>query len=72
MRRRGGLRAAAGQNAIGCLKSVQLDGQAMKRIFSLALMAATVISGAAGAFACEKHLNGHQNSSDSNTEGAKK
>jgi hypothetical protein len=28
--------------------------------------------GGSGAMACEKHLNGHQNSSDTNTEGAKK
>ncbi len=61
-----------GQDAMGCLQSVQPDRQPMKSVFSLALIAATIISGAAGAFACEKHLNGHQNSSDSNTEGARK
>ena len=43
----------------------------MKRLLLIALSAAAV-SGGSGAMACEKHLNGHQNSSDTNTEGAKK
>ncbi|MFZ0406633.1 MAG: hypothetical protein WAM11_00775 [Cyanobium sp.] len=43
----------------------------VKRLLSIALIAAAVLGGS-GAMACEKHLNGHQNSSDTNTEGAKK
>jgi hypothetical protein len=43
----------------------------MKRLLTIALLAAAVMSGS-GAMACEKHLNGHQNSSDTNTEGTKK
>jgi hypothetical protein len=43
----------------------------VKRLLSIGLIAAAVLGGS-GAMACEKHLNGHQNSSDTNTEGAKK
>ena len=43
----------------------------VKRLLSIVLIAAAVLGGS-GAMACEKHLNGHQNSSDTNTEGAKK
>lgn len=43
----------------------------VKRLLSIALIAAAVLGGS-GAMACEKHLNGHQSSSDTNTEGAKK
>ena len=43
----------------------------MKRLLSIALLAGVVLAGC-GAMACEKHINGHQNSSDTNTEGAKK
>ncbi len=40
----------------------------MKRLLTIVLIAATVLGGS-GAMACEKHLNGHQNSSDTNAEG---
>ena len=43
----------------------------MKRLLSIALLAGVVLAGS-GAMACEKHINGHQNSSDTNTEGTKK
>jgi hypothetical protein len=43
----------------------------LKRLLTIALLAAAVMTGS-GAMACEKHLNGHQNSSDTNTEGTKK
>jgi len=43
----------------------------MKRLLLLALTAATLLIGSS-ASACEKHLNGHQNSSDTNLEGSKK
>ena len=43
----------------------------MKCLLSIALLAGVVLAGS-GAMACEKHINGHQNSSDTNTEGAKK
>ena len=43
----------------------------VKRLLSIALIAAAVL-GATGAMACEKHLNGHQNSSDTNAEGTQK
>jgi hypothetical protein len=43
----------------------------VKRFLSIALLTAAVLGGS-GVMACEKHLNGHQNSSDTNTEGAKK
>ena len=42
----------------------------MKRLLLLALTAATLLAGTASA--CEKHLNGHQNGSDTNLEGSKK
>jgi len=42
----------------------------MKRLLLLALTAATLFM-AHGANACEKHLNGHQNGSDTNLEGSK-
>ena len=43
----------------------------MKRLFLLALSATAVFIGWS-ASACEKHINGHQNSSDTNLEGSKK
>ena len=43
----------------------------MKRLFLLALSATAVLMGLS-ASACEKHINGHQNSSDTNLEGTKK
>ena len=43
----------------------------MKRLLVLALAAASIL-GSLGASACEKHLNGHQNGSDTNLEGGKK
>jgi hypothetical protein len=43
----------------------------LKRLLALALTAATVLLGIS-ATACEKHLNGHQNGSDTNLEGSKK
>ena len=43
----------------------------MKRVLLLALTAVTVLIGTT-ASACEKHLNGHQNGSDTNLEGSKK
>jgi hypothetical protein len=42
----------------------------MKRLLAALLLAATMVGSAAQA--CEKHLNGHQNSSDTNPEGVKK
>jgi hypothetical protein len=42
----------------------------MKRLLALALTAATLLMGTS-ATACEKHLNGHQNGSDTNLEGNK-
>lgn len=43
----------------------------MKRLLPLLLGAFTVLL-ANGGLACEKHLNGHQNSSDSSSEAARK
>jgi hypothetical protein len=43
----------------------------MQRLLLLALTATTLLMGIS-ANACEKHLNGHQNSSDTNLEGTKK
>ena len=43
----------------------------MKRLLLLVLASATLLAGLR-ATACEKHLNGHQNSSDTNTEGTQK
>lgn len=43
----------------------------MKRLLALALTVATLLMGTS-ATACEKHLNGHQNGSDTNLEGSKK
>ena len=39
----------------------------MTRLLTLALLVADLFVGA-GALACEKHLNGHQNGSDTNAE----
>jgi len=39
----------------------------MKRLLLFVLASAALLSGL-NASACEKHLNGHQNSSDTNTE----
>ncbi|MCP9809775.1 hypothetical protein KBY58_10050 [Cyanobium sp. HWJ4-Hawea] len=50
----------------------------MKRLVATTLLCAAVFVGAASTWspapaqACEKHLDGHQNSSDSSSEGAKK
>ncbi|MEB3326626.1 MAG: hypothetical protein VKI39_02840 [Synechococcus sp.] len=38
----------------------------------LLVLSATAIFMGLGASACEKHLNGHQNSSDTNLEGSRK
>ena len=43
----------------------------MKRLLLLALTAATLLMGTT-ASACEKHLNGHQNGSDTDREGSNK
>ena len=43
----------------------------MKRLLLLALTAATLLMGTTSS-ACEKHLNGHQNGSDTDLEGGKK
>jgi hypothetical protein len=43
----------------------------MKRFLSFALAAATILAGAT-VRACEKHLSGHQNSSDTNAEVTRK
>ncbi len=43
----------------------------MKRLLAIALTAAALLMGTS-ATACEKHLNGHQNGSDTNLEGSKK
>jgi len=43
----------------------------VKRLLALALTAVTLLMGTS-ANACEKHLNGHQNGSDTNLEGSKK
>jgi hypothetical protein len=43
----------------------------MKRLLALALTTATLLMGTT-ATACEKHLNGHQNGSDTNLEGSRK
>ena len=43
----------------------------VKRLLTTMLIAVAVLGGS-GAMACEKHLNGHQNSSDTNTEGTQK
>ena len=43
----------------------------MKRLLLLALTAATILMGTT-ASACEKHLNGHQNGSDTDREGSNK
>lgn len=61
-----------GRDAKTHLQSGQSDLLPVKRLFAIALTAATAFGAVTGAIACEKHLNGHQNSSDSNTEGARK
>ena len=43
----------------------------MPRLFTALLVAAGLLIGS-GAMACEKHLNGHQNGSDTNAEGFQK
>ena len=43
----------------------------MKRLLLFVLASAALLSGLS-ASACEKHLNGHQNGSDTNLEGSKK
>jgi len=43
----------------------------MKRLLLLALTAVTLLMGTS-ASACEKHLNGHQNGSDTDLKGSKK
>jgi hypothetical protein len=43
----------------------------MTRLLILALTAATLLVGTS-TIACEKHLHGHQNGSDTNLEGSKK
>ncbi len=60
-----------GSEPSNCLRSRSDVTRPVKRLLSIALIAAAVL-GSSGAMACEKHLNGHQNSSDTNTEGTKK
>jgi hypothetical protein len=43
----------------------------MKRLLLFVLASAALLSGL-NASACEKHLNGHQNSSDTNTEASQR
>ena len=43
----------------------------MKRLLLFVLASAALLSGL-NAFACEKHLNGHQNGSDTNTEASQR
>jgi hypothetical protein len=43
----------------------------LKRLLALALTVTTLLM-STSAVACEKHLNGHQNGSDTNLEGNKK
>ena len=43
----------------------------MKRLLLFVLASATLLSGFS-ASACEKHLNGHQNGSDTNEEGSRR
>jgi hypothetical protein len=43
----------------------------MKRLLLFVLTSAALMSGL-NASACEKHLNGHQNSSDTNQEGSRR
>lgn len=43
----------------------------MKRLLLFVLGSAALLSGL-NASACEKHLNGHQNSSDTNTEASQR
>jgi hypothetical protein len=43
----------------------------MRRLLPLAV-AALCLLGGSSSHACEKHLNGHQNGSDTNLEGGKK
>lgn len=54
-----------------CLRFVLEACPTVKRLLSIALIATAVLGGS-GAMACEKHLNGHQNSSDTNAEGIQK
>jgi hypothetical protein len=43
----------------------------MKRLLLFVITSAALLSGL-NASACEKHLNGHQNSSDTNQEGSRR
>jgi hypothetical protein len=43
----------------------------MRRLLPLAVVALCLLGGSTSN-ACEKHLNGHQNGSDTNLEGSKK
>ena len=43
----------------------------MRRLLPLALAALCLLAGSSSS-ACEKHLNGHQNGSDTNLEGSRK
>ena len=43
----------------------------MQRLLSVALLGLLLVS-TSSALACEKHINGHQNSSDTNTEASGK
>ena len=43
----------------------------MRRLLPLAVLALCLLVGSSSN-ACEKHVNGHQNSSDTNLEGSKK
>ena len=46
-------------------------GVAMRRLLPLAVVALCLLGGSSS-HACEKHLNGHQNGSDTNLEGSRK
>jgi len=44
----------------------------MRRLLPLAVVALCLLGGGSSSNACEKHLNGHQNGSDTHLEGNKK
>jgi hypothetical protein len=60
-----------GSDPFPFIRCVQILLQIMKRLLLIALTATTLLIGTS-ATACEKHLNGHQNGSDTNLEGSKK
>ena len=44
----------------------------MRRLLLLLALATVTIAGTLTATACEKHMNGHQNGSDTDVEGSKR